>query len=232
MLDSFTNSMCNDSWGRSSFAQCLIKVNFEADFVDVVTIGIPSLTREDFTKETIRVEYEWRPPRCDECKIFVHVHDHCPKKVVSPPIVATPNVVNTFTVVTPTVENDGFQAVGKKKEKGKSKSYNCGKFVGPSINQNLRYEPKASTSAPKKDANVGNASNPSSFLKNKVTSFHQDNITSSNSFSALNVEDEEDKGEVENVYDETATYLIQKQVEDLLSRCCWLDFCGALVLFH
>ncbi|GKB37416.1 zf-CCHC domain-containing protein [Tanacetum coccineum] len=170
MLDSFTNSMCNDSWGRSSFARCLIEVNSKADFVDVATIGIPSLTGEYFTKETIRVEYEWRPPRCDEFKIFGHVHDHCPKKVVSPPIVATLNVVNTSTVVTPTVENDGFQAVGKKKKKGKSKSYNGGKFVGPSINQNLRYEPKASASAPKKDANV----------------------------------DEEDKREVENVYDETA----------------------------
>ncbi|GKF97870.1 zinc knuckle CX2CX4HX4C containing protein, partial [Tanacetum coccineum] len=65
MLDSYTSSMCNDSWGMSSFAQCLIEVNSEADLVDVVTIGIPSLSEDDFTKETIRVEYEWRPPRCD-----------------------------------------------------------------------------------------------------------------------------------------------------------------------
>ncbi|GKF43967.1 zinc knuckle CX2CX4HX4C containing protein [Tanacetum coccineum] len=33
-------------------------VNSEADLVDVVTIGIPSLTGDGFTKETIRVEYE------------------------------------------------------------------------------------------------------------------------------------------------------------------------------
>ncbi|GJW97882.1 zinc knuckle CX2CX4HX4C containing protein, partial [Tanacetum coccineum] len=37
MLDSYTSSMCNDSWGRSSFARCLIEVNSEADLVDVVT---------------------------------------------------------------------------------------------------------------------------------------------------------------------------------------------------
>ncbi|GJZ96340.1 hypothetical protein Tco_0668674, partial [Tanacetum coccineum] len=49
----------------SSFAQCLIKVNSEADLVDVVTIGIPSLSGDGFTKETIHVEYEWRPPRYD-----------------------------------------------------------------------------------------------------------------------------------------------------------------------
>ncbi|GKG15177.1 hypothetical protein Tco_0354777, partial [Tanacetum coccineum] len=88
----------------SSFARCLIEVKSEVDLVDVVTIGIPSLTRDDFTKETIRVEYEWRPPKCDISKIFCHVHDYCPKKVVSPHIVSTSNVL------TPTVEktNDGF----------------------------------------------------------------------------------------------------------------------------
>ncbi|GJT44291.1 hypothetical protein Tco_0953006 [Tanacetum coccineum] len=155
MLDSYTSSMCNDSWGRSSFAWCLIEINSKADPVEAVTIGIPLLTGEDFTKETIHV--------------------------VSPPIVVTPNVVNTFNVVTPTIENDGFQAVGKKKKKkGKTKTSNNGQFVGPSIHQNFRYEPKASTSAPKKVANMGNVSISSSLLKNK------------------------EEEEVENVYDEMA----------------------------
>ncbi|GJV63167.1 zinc knuckle CX2CX4HX4C containing protein [Tanacetum coccineum] len=177
-------------------------VNSEADLVDVVTIGVPSLNGDDFTKETIRVEYEWRPPRCDICKIFGHVHDHCPKKVVSPPIATTSNVV------TPTVEkaNDDFQTVGKKKKKkGKSKSTNGSQFVGPSTKQNVRYEPKASTNAPKKGAtNMGNASNSSSLLKNSGNSANNDNIISSNSFSALNIDDEEEEEDVENVYDETA----------------------------
>ncbi|GJY13316.1 zinc knuckle CX2CX4HX4C containing protein [Tanacetum coccineum] len=155
----------------------------------------------NFTKETIRVEYEWRPPRCDVCKIFGHVHDQCPKKVVTPPI------VSTSPIVTPTVEktNDGFQTVGKKKKrKGKSKSNNGGQFAGPSVKQTVRYEPKATTNTPKKGAtNKGNESIPSSLLKNWGNSLNKDNITSSNSFSALNVEEDEEE-EVENVYDETA----------------------------
>ncbi|GJQ93702.1 zinc knuckle CX2CX4HX4C containing protein [Tanacetum coccineum] len=140
----------------------LIVTFIEADLVDVVTIGIPSLSEDDFTKETIRVEYEWRLPRCDTCKIFGHVHDYCPKKVVSPPIVATSNVV------TPNAEktNDGFQTVGKKKKrKGKSKSTNGGQFTGPSVKRNVRYEPKATT------------------------------------------KEEEDKEDVENVYDESANLI-------------------------
>ncbi|GJS53247.1 zinc knuckle CX2CX4HX4C containing protein [Tanacetum coccineum] len=91
--------------GLSLIAMSLIEVNSKADLVDAVTIGIPSLIGDGFTKETIRVEYKWRPPKCDLCMIFGHVHDHFPKKVVSPPIITTSNVV------TPVVEktNDGFQ---------------------------------------------------------------------------------------------------------------------------
>nr|GEV56197.1 zinc knuckle CX2CX4HX4C [Tanacetum cinerariifolium] len=145
---------------------------------------------DGFTKETICVEYEWRPPRCDICKIFGHVHDHCPKKVVSPPIVTTSNVV------TPTIEktNDGFQMVGKKKRKGKSKSTNGGQFTGPSVKQNVRYEPKANTSAPKKGVtNVGNASQSASMLKMTGNSSKKDNLSMSNSFSALNDEEKDDE---------------------------------------
>ncbi|GJZ24857.1 zinc knuckle CX2CX4HX4C containing protein [Tanacetum coccineum] len=173
MLDSYTSSMSNDLWGRSSFARCLIKVNSEADLVDAVTIGIPSLTGDDFTKETIHVEYEWKPPRCDLCKIFGHVHDHCPKKV--------------------------------KKRKGKSNSINGGQLAGPSVKQPFRYEPTTTTGAPKKGAiNVGNASKSSSMLKTAGTSSKKDNITMSNSYSALNDEEEDEEEDVENVYDESA----------------------------
>ncbi|GJS69861.1 zinc knuckle CX2CX4HX4C containing protein [Tanacetum coccineum] len=201
MLDSYTSSMCKDSWGRSSFARCLTEVNSEVDLVDVVTIGIPSLTGDDFTKETIRVEYEWRPPKCDECKIFGHVHYHCPKKVASLPIVTTSNVVAPTVVKS----NDGFQMVGKKKKrKGKSKSTNGGQFVGPSVKQTIIYETNATTSAPKKVAtNVSNPSKSSSMLKTTDTSPKNDNFTTFNSFSALNDEEDDDE-EVENVYDESA----------------------------
>ncbi|GJX76499.1 zinc knuckle CX2CX4HX4C containing protein [Tanacetum coccineum] len=152
-------------------------VNSKADLVDVVTIGIPFLFEDDFTKETIRVEYEWRPPRCDTCKIFGHVHDYCPKKVASPPIVAT------STVVTPNAEktNDGFQMVGKTKKR------------------------KATISAPKKGTTyVGYTSQLTPMLKTTSNSSKKDNLSMSNSFSALN---EEEKEDVENVYDESANLI-------------------------
>ncbi|GJZ52106.1 hypothetical protein Tco_0606621, partial [Tanacetum coccineum] len=148
----------------------------EADLVDVVTIGIPSLKGEDFTKEIIRVEYEWSPPRCDVCKIFGHVHDQYPKKV---------------------------------KKKGKAKSTNGSQFVGPTVKQNFRYEPKAATSQPKKVATtVGNASKLSSKLKSTDTSSKEGHITTSNSYSALDNEEDEDEEQVENVYDESTNLFL------------------------
>ncbi|GJY89100.1 putative reverse transcriptase domain-containing protein [Tanacetum coccineum] len=63
MLDSYTTTMCKESWGRSSFARCLIKINSEAKFTESITIGIPELEGPSFIKETIPVEYEWKPPR-------------------------------------------------------------------------------------------------------------------------------------------------------------------------
>ncbi|GKB54421.1 zinc knuckle CX2CX4HX4C containing protein [Tanacetum coccineum] len=92
-----------------------------------------------------------------------------------------------------------------KKRKGKSKSTNGGQFAGPSVKQIVRYELKATTNAPKKGAN--NMSNPSkspSMLKTANSSPKKDNFTTSNSFSALNAEEEDDEEEVENVYDESA----------------------------
>ncbi|GJZ27833.1 hypothetical protein Tco_0572480 [Tanacetum coccineum] len=117
-------------------------------------------------------------------------------------------IVTTSTVVTPIVEksNDGFQTVGKKKKrKGKSKSTNGGEFAGPSVKQNVRYETKSTTSAPKKGAtNVGNTSKSTSMMKTTVTSSMNDNIITSNSYSTLNAEEEDEEEYVENVYDESA----------------------------
>ncbi|GJU12031.1 zinc knuckle CX2CX4HX4C containing protein [Tanacetum coccineum] len=156
MLDSYTSSMCNDSWGRSSFARCLIKINSDSNLVDVVTIGIPSLSEDDFTKETIRVEQMMVSKRW----------------------------------------------VKKKKRKGKSKSTNGGQFTGPSVKHNVRYEPKATTSAPMKGTTyVGYASQSTPMLKTTGNSSKKDNLSMSNSFSALNEE------EVENVYDESANLI-------------------------
>nr|GEU63706.1 hypothetical protein [Tanacetum cinerariifolium] len=55
LLNSYTSAMCNDLWGRSSFARCLIEVNSEADLVDVVTIVVspPIVTTSNVVTPTV-----------------------------------------------------------------------------------------------------------------------------------------------------------------------------------
>ncbi|GKD50649.1 zinc knuckle CX2CX4HX4C containing protein [Tanacetum coccineum] len=97
--------------------------------------------------------------------VWVKIHD-VPIQVSSPPTVVTFNIVTSIVEKT----NDGFQMVGKKKKKGKSKSTNGGQFV-------------------------------SLLMVTTGTSSEKGKFTTSNSYSALDDESEED---VENVYDELA----------------------------
>ncbi|GKB30979.1 zinc knuckle CX2CX4HX4C containing protein [Tanacetum coccineum] len=86
MLDSYTNSMCLESWGQSSYARILIEINACNDFSDHLVMAIPNLKGNGYTKETIRIKYEWEPPRCSPCLIFGHSHADCPKSLKVAPI--------------------------------------------------------------------------------------------------------------------------------------------------
>ncbi|GJS86501.1 putative ribonuclease H-like domain-containing protein [Tanacetum coccineum] len=50
--------------GRSSYARILIEIDASNGFSDNLVMVVPNLEGPGYTKETIRVEYEWEPPRC------------------------------------------------------------------------------------------------------------------------------------------------------------------------
>ncbi|GKB35670.1 hypothetical protein Tco_0880612 [Tanacetum coccineum] len=53
---------------------------------DNLVMAVPNLEGTGYTKEYIRVEYEWKPPRCSTCLIFGHSLDDfskAPKRVVN-----------------------------------------------------------------------------------------------------------------------------------------------------
>lgn len=86
MLDSYTSSMCR-----------ILRVG-------VVLLGA-------LLRSVLRLSLWMKPPRCNLCKIFGHIHDQFPKQVVSPPIV--PHVITPTEVL----NHDGFQTVGKEKRR-------------------------------------------------------------------------------------------------------------------
>nr|GEW00534.1 hypothetical protein [Tanacetum cinerariifolium] len=102
MLDAFTSFMCVESWGRIGYARALIEVCASKELKEEVIMVVPIIDDNGdttgYTKERIRVEYEWKPPFCLECHVFGHSPKMCLKRVTQP--VTKTNDAN----------NDGFMA--------------------------------------------------------------------------------------------------------------------------
>ncbi|GJS14165.1 hypothetical protein Tco_0408637 [Tanacetum coccineum] len=77
MLDSYTSKMYMQSWGRSSYARAMIELRADVELKDTIMVAMPKLVGEGFYLCMIRVEYDWKLPKCSSCKIFSHVMDEC-----------------------------------------------------------------------------------------------------------------------------------------------------------
>nr|GEW63487.1 hypothetical protein [Tanacetum cinerariifolium] len=79
MLDSYISDMCMQYWGRSSYARVMIELRANVELKDNIVVAMPKITREGHYTCNVRVEYEWKPPKCLSCKIFRHIHEECLK---------------------------------------------------------------------------------------------------------------------------------------------------------
>ncbi|GJU02370.1 hypothetical protein Tco_1112708 [Tanacetum coccineum] len=71
----------NGSW--SSYARAMIEFRADVELKDTIMVAMPKLIGERFYMCTIRIEYDCKPPRCSSCKVFGHVLDECPEKIIS-----------------------------------------------------------------------------------------------------------------------------------------------------
>ncbi|GJX63864.1 ribonuclease H-like domain, reverse transcriptase, RNA-dependent DNA polymerase [Tanacetum coccineum] len=126
MLDSYTSTMCNESWGRSSYARAMIEVHANVELKESILVAVPKLEGNGYTCETVTGEYEWKPPRCSTCKIFGHMLDQCPHTVKE--IMPIKKVER---------EMDGFQLV-KDRNAGRKTT---DKSYGVKTKKNLVYRP-------------------------------------------------------------------------------------------
>ncbi|GJU23250.1 zinc knuckle CX2CX4HX4C containing protein [Tanacetum coccineum] len=155
----------------------------EPDLKESITIGIADLDGPGFTKETIRVEYEWKPPRCQTCNIFGHTVESCPKKVVTTP------VVNNTMVSNKLAPKAGFNSGGTRSEvnskAGSSKNTKEGAYLTE----------KSTFTDRQKDKDVVDTGQ-----------MKMSNITTPNTFIVLGEVEEE---EVENIWDESENLNLQ-----------------------
>ncbi|GKF21790.1 hypothetical protein Tco_0070428, partial [Tanacetum coccineum] len=64
-------------WGRMGFARALIEVMAEKELKQEVKMVVLKIVGEGHTIEHMRVEYEWKPPWCNECRVFGHESVTC-----------------------------------------------------------------------------------------------------------------------------------------------------------
>ncbi|XP_021990883.1 uncharacterized protein LOC110887614 [Helianthus annuus] len=97
MLDSYTATMCAESWGRSSFARALVEIHADKELKKSITVAIPSLDGNSHAKVEVKIDYDWEPMRCSSCCVFGHNDNSCAK-----------NAIQTKNDVT-SKHNDDFQ---------------------------------------------------------------------------------------------------------------------------
>ncbi|GJY70441.1 ribonuclease H-like domain, reverse transcriptase, RNA-dependent DNA polymerase [Tanacetum coccineum] len=182
MLDLYTSTMCNESWGRSSYARAMIEVHANVELKESILVAVPKLEGNGYTCETVTGEYEWKPPRCSTCKIFGHMLDQCPHTVKE--IMPIKKVER---------EMDGFQLV-KDRNAGRKTT---DKSYGVKTKKNLVYRPvsKANVSSSPK-TNVASSS------KQLGLSKYVD--LESKKKGTVDLDSDDD---VENCYDETAGFM-------------------------
>ncbi|XP_022014946.1 uncharacterized protein LOC110914467 [Helianthus annuus] len=81
MLDSYTATMCAESWGRSSYARALIEVQAGVELRKSVTVAIPSMDGSGYSKVEVKIDYDWEPLRCPSYCVFGHDDSLCPKNI-------------------------------------------------------------------------------------------------------------------------------------------------------
>nr|GEZ80666.1 hypothetical protein [Tanacetum cinerariifolium] len=95
-----------------AYARALIEISPDDVLKDDFVIAIPVGKDKGHSLDTIRIKYEWKPPRCSTCLIFDHTDAKCPKlpKEVIPAVVSNVDASHSKDVA-----NDGFEVVKKKR---------------------------------------------------------------------------------------------------------------------
>nr|GEU73503.1 hypothetical protein [Tanacetum cinerariifolium] len=83
LLDSYTSTMCTNSWGMSSYARAMVELRADVELKNTLVVAILKFLGEGYTMSIIRVEYEWTPPRCSSFKGSSLIIDEYPNKSAS-----------------------------------------------------------------------------------------------------------------------------------------------------
>ncbi|XP_071713676.1 uncharacterized protein [Rutidosis leptorrhynchoides] len=187
----------------------MIEVDAQREFRESLRIAMPSLSGNEKSTSVVRVEYEWKPPRCSGCKVFGHKDVECPRNI---PVV-TENLKHG---------DDRFHIVGKKQGKSKVGDQNAKMGGGNKQKSKLVYRPviktnsqnvenrknmKMDASGPSNNKNVVQIDNAYAALNN----LNEDELFHGPKSGNINAEDND--SDVEEQVDETTEFMAAKTSE-------------------
>nr|GEW11486.1 hypothetical protein [Tanacetum cinerariifolium] len=77
------NSLILKKWHPDDGLSAIATKLGDVELRDNIVAVMPKITEEGYYTCNIRVEYEWKLPRCACCKVFGHTHEVCPKNIVT-----------------------------------------------------------------------------------------------------------------------------------------------------
>ncbi|GKC07964.1 ATPase, F1/V1/A1 complex, alpha/beta subunit [Tanacetum coccineum] len=126
IMDSMAANMCKQGFGRIDYARVLVEIDASKGFRDVIELMYKDKLNNYKGVKKVKVEYSWKPPVCDFCKVFRHLENGCTSK---PRVINSDTTEKTSASVNEKLtsnENDGFTNVNNKMKNQGKKNTNSG----------------------------------------------------------------------------------------------------------
>ncbi|KAJ0041967.1 hypothetical protein Pint_17976 [Pistacia integerrima] len=68
---------CNENLGIIGFARVLIQGDAARKLPDMVRVRVPTEENIELKAMSVRVDFQWKPSQCGECKVFGHFDENC-----------------------------------------------------------------------------------------------------------------------------------------------------------
>ncbi|GKD28280.1 hypothetical protein Tco_1239058 [Tanacetum coccineum] len=109
--------MCKEGSGRLGYARVLVEVDAGKEYLDKNEINYVDAMKKMKMTKWVKVEYSWKPDRCNHCKVFGHTFNYCKAKQMNERSDSNPEArVNGNKE-----DNEGFVEVKNRKNKQGSK---------------------------------------------------------------------------------------------------------------
>ncbi|GKB02068.1 hypothetical protein Tco_0830112 [Tanacetum coccineum] len=83
MIKQMTTEMCKDVSGRLGYVRVLVEVDAGKEYLENVEINYVNAMKKVKMTKWVRVEYSWKPDKCNHCKVFGHTFKFCKAKPIS-----------------------------------------------------------------------------------------------------------------------------------------------------